>query len=194
MKAIFPSPPPRPRPVHQPSPVPWIADEVWTDWQYWKLDPLPPDFPTIEHPDLIVVTAEDRDRAPLAPIPPDAPLPRPGALEEHVCLLASTPPSVGIHSPIWPVCCDRLTTLVNHQGDGVPIDYLEAQTGSLDLAFLVEDLRRNWNCRSESELVEAMARGYGEILSFLREDGMAEGVAIYHCRSCGRVYVGGCHP
>lgn len=197
IRAVFPVPseaaqsvPTEPRA----SPVPWIADEVWTDWQYWINAPLPADYPTIEHPDLIPVEAEDLDRAPHATVPQGVPVPQPGSFTELVQQLATTPPASGVRSPCWPLCCGRLATLINHQGDGLPIEQIEVQTGPLDRAFLVGDLRSNWGCKSEDELADAMKRGYGESLSELREDGMSEGLVIFQCRACGRVYVGGCHP
>ena len=191
---LFPSPAPLPRKDPQRSPVPWISDEVWTDWQYWVVDPMPPDFPTVEDFRVIVAGVEDRERAPRASLPSEAPSPPRGTIEEHERHLARTPPSVGIRSPTWPICCDQLTTLVNHQGEGTPLEQIETETGALDHAFLVEDLRQNWNCKTGPELAEAMRRGYGESLKCLREDGVAEGIAVYQCRACGRVYVGGCHP
>lgn len=176
------------------SPVPWIADEVWTDWQYWVNAPLPVDFPTIEHPELIPVEAEDLERAPRAPVLQGVPVPQPGSVAELVQQLATTPPASGVRSPSWPMCCGRLATLINHQGDGLPIERIEAQTGPLDRAFFVGDLRSNWNCKTEDELAGARERGYAENLSALRENGTVEGLVIFQCRACGRVYVGGCHP
>ena len=92
------------------------------------------------------------------------------------------------------MCCGRLATLINHQGDGIPIEQIEAETGPLDHAFLAGDLRSNWGCKTEEQLTDAIKRGYGEGLSELRAHGVAEGLVIFQCRSCGRVYVGGCHP
>jgi hypothetical protein len=195
--ALFPpSRPPDPGPPPDPaaSPVPWIADEVWSAWQYWGSDPLPPDFPTIEYPDLFPADAADLERVPRGEVPAGVPVPPPGRYEELVQLLAKTPPSVGVRHPAWPMCCDRLATLINHQGDGVLLDAIEAEAGPLDRAFLIQDLRSNWNCKTEAHLVDAMSRGYADLLKALREDGVVEGLVIFQCRSCGRFYVGGCHP
>lgn len=189
-----PSPPRPPPPEPRQSPVPWIADEVWTDWQYWVDDPLPADFVTIEHPDLIPVEPEDLDRASRAAVPENVLVPAPGSHGELLQQLATTPPARGVRSPSWPMCCGRLATLINHQGDGVPIEQVEAETGPLDHAFLLGDLRRNWGCKTEAQLTEAMNRGYRESLGELRENGVAEALVIFQCRSCGRVFVGGCHP
>lgn len=190
-----PSPPPvsRPRPNTSVSPVAWVSDDVWSAWQYWGSDPVPSDFPTIEFPDLIPADAGDLERAPRAEIPPGAPVPPPGRVKELAQLLASTPPSVGVRHPVWPVCCSRLATLINHDGDGVELEKIESETGPLDRAFLAQDLRSNWDCRSDEQLADTMRRGYGESLEQLREGGV-EGLVIFQCRSCGRVYVGGCHP
>lgn len=199
IKSVFrsmfsPSPPPPPRPPDaSASPVAWISDDVWSAWQYWGSDPVPSDFPTIEFPDLIPADAGDLERAPRATIPAGVPLPPPGRVTELAGLLASTPPSVGVRHPVWPVCCSRLATLINHDGDGVPLDRIESETGPLDRAFLAQDLRSNWDCRTDEQLADAMSRGYGESLHALRE-GAVEGLVIFQCRSCGRIYVGGCHP
>lgn len=197
LRAMFPAPAPSPArtpPEPTSSPVAWIADEVWSAWRYWGSDPLPADFTTIEFPDLFPADAADLERVPRCTVPLGVSVPPPGRFDELVQLLATTPPSVGVRHPSWPMCCDRLATLINHQGDGVPLEAIEAETGPLDHAFLVQDLRSNWNCRTEADLAEAMRGGYAEPLKSLREDGVVEGLVIFQCRSCGRVYVGGCHP
>lgn len=174
------------------SPVPWIADEVWTDWQYWAVDPFPANFPTIEHPQVVAVREEDREHARAAV--PRGPAPPPGSLMEHVQLLATTPAASGVRAPIWPICCGRLATLVNHQGDGVPLEEIEGETGPLDGGFLMGPTSRHSGGKNDAQLADVMRRSYHESLSELREHGVAEGLVIFQCRACGRVYVGGCHP
>lgn len=196
LRAMFSSSPPtgpRPQPDPVASPVAWISDEVWSAWQYWGADPVPPEFPTIASPDLIPADAGDLDRVPRASIPPGVRVPPPGRVDELAQLLASTPPSVGVRHPTWPVCCNRLATLINHDGDGVPLDRIECETGPLEHAFLAQDLRSNWDCRTDEQLADAMSSGYGESLRALRE-GAVEGLVIFQCRSCGRIYVAACHP
>lgn len=199
LRAMLTVPSRAPAPLRSPlepaaSPVPWIADEVWTDWRYWAIDPLPANFPTIEHPQVASVRDEDRERAPRATVPRGAPVPPPGPLAEQVQRLAATPAASGVRAPIWPLCCDRLATLTNHQGDGVPLEVIEDEIGPLDGGFLVETLSSNSGGRTGPQLADAMKRGYHESLSELREHGVAEGLVIFQCRACGRVYVGGCHP
>ena len=80
------------------------------------------------------------------------------------------------------MCCDRLATLINRQGDGIPLGTIEAETGPLDHAFLIRDLRSNWSCRTEAEIAAAMSGGYAEPLKNLREDAVVEGLVIFQCR------------
>ena len=81
---------------------------------------------------LTIVTDDDRQRAPIATVPPGAPIPPQGTLEEHERLLESTRGGGYIGTVCWPICCGRLTTL--HWV--TEFDDLEAKAGRLNDCLL----------------------------------------------------------
>jgi hypothetical protein len=191
------TPPPGTRPVQTPrrARCPWIADEVWSAWQYWGSDPVPAGLPHHRIPRPVSGgRGRSGARPSLATVPPGASVPPPGTLRrtcatpgQHAALCRRSPPKLAhvLH---------RLATLINHQGDGVELEKIEAETGPLDRAFLIQDLRSNWNCRSDADSQMRCVAGTQNPSSSCDEDGVVEGLVIFQCRSCGRVYVGGCHP
>jgi hypothetical protein len=149
---------------------------------------------TIREPRLYRSTPSDLERVRPAPVPHGAPLPSTGTLEEHLAQLASTPPASGIEAPSWPICCDRVASLIHEQGVGQDIVEIESHTGPLDRAFVEAEVHEDWCPRDAVELREYLLVGYRDILEDARRDGGTDGLILHQCRACGRVYVGSCHP
>jgi hypothetical protein len=171
-----------------PSPVPWLADEVWRAWNPTAGAPEDAQCP-IQEPRVVRVTEEDRARAPTYPVPHGAPVPPPGSLDEHRARLHSTPGfGYGVELQVWPVCCDRLATLLDQD-----FREIERVTGPLDRAFLEQEIREDWPADS---LAQNLAQGFGPILADARARGLGrvDGVNVLQCRGCGRVYLGSYHP
>lgn len=165
--------------------MPWLSDAVWRMWNEGDAEaasfkepgrPISDAWPT-------VVTDGDRSRAPRGNIPQGISLPPTGTLEEHLRLLASTPGVGYLSSVHWPVCCDRLTTLIAPSLEGPDIPSIEEQVGPLDLALL-DVHREHRESGYWSERLTAMRRG--------RDGG--DGIVAFQCRACGRVYGSFCHP
>ena len=184
----------RPKPSNPPpSPVPWIADEVWQAWNAGGVADAS-DCP-IHEPTVMTVSDHDRRRAPALPRGLDEPVPPQANVDEMVLLLLSTPPSfLGLHDPVWPRCCQRPATLVNSQGRGRVLNAIEARAGSLDRAYIEREIREGWGARTREELTDLLDKGFAVQLREMRRRGAADGVNIFHCRACGKVYVASCHP
>lgn len=183
--------------VAVPSPVAWIGDAVWSRWM-WKTQftdrANEHERTTIREPRLYISTPSDLERVRSAPVPHGAPLPSTGTLEEHLALLASTPPASGVLAPSWPICCVRLTSLIHEQGVGQDIVEIESHTGPLDRAYVEAEVREDWSPRDAAEIGDYLAVGYRDVLAVARRSGGTDGLILHQCRACGRVYVGSCHP
>ena len=172
------------------SPVPWVSDGVWTAW-YGRVPAGSVDedelSDAIEQAQVVVATMSDRSRVPRVPVPTGAPVPPTGGLAEQVQRLAQTQgPGFGTLHPIWPVCCERLATLVLTEGveaGPLTVRALEALAGqTLDAAWL------------EGE-EGTSAETYGPALKTLRESETGhDGINVFQWRHCGRIYLGSCHP
>lgn len=90
------------------------------------------------------------------------------------------------------MCCGRLATLINQEGHGRTIANIESETGPLDLAFMEMEIWHDWAPLDQAALDSAFASGYGEL--FRELEGSSQGVLIFQCRACGRIYVGSCTP
>jgi hypothetical protein len=174
------------------SPVPWLSDEVWRAWNAGDASardvqvagkPISGALPTR-------VTDDDRRRAARRPPTAGAPLPVRGTLEQHGALLASTP-GLGYFSTVrWPVCCERLSTLIS-DGGTLDLRALERVAGSLDHALTEAHLPPG----AADEERFAREGGWTRTLAEMRagEHG-GDGIALFECRACGRVYGAYCHP
>jgi hypothetical protein len=180
------------------SPVPWLADPVWR-----RLNPAgyaarraalvgPALGTAVVRPSVIPVTDDDRDRAPVLPEPRGA-VPPAGTVDEQLRRLRDTPGSGRIHSPVWPYCCERLATLIACQDGGERLAEIEASAGPLDRAFLDGELDGWGGPGADRAALER--QGWSAVLAGMR-DGThtGQGIAIYCCRACGRVYVASCAP
>ncbi len=167
------------------SPFPWIINEVWTSWN--KSNPTAADIYDGSSPIrdfvLTVVSVNDVRRAPIMPVPPDVLVPPQGTLLEHEKLLNGTTGGGYIGMVRWPICDERLTTLLMESGSGIHLADIESQTGPLDQALLevytidttdTQDIvYRDW----ANKLQQMRLRKYG-----------GDGINIFHCRTCGRIY------
>lgn len=181
------------------SPVPWITDEIWSRW-VWSHRLCGPSgetepFPVLRDPRLYVVTRDDLARAPIASSEPGAALPAWKLYDENLKELQSLLADfVGIFDPAWPMCCGRLATVINEQGLGRSLASIEAETGSLDLAFMEMEIWHDWCPRNEGEIARAWQTGYREFLEKARKGDAFGGTLLFQCRACGRVYVSSCTP
>lgn len=172
-----------------PSPIPWIADQLWDQWNPPNglcLDGRAP----IEEPQLEEVTEADLVRIPPSPV--QGQVPPEGSLEEQLTRLLSTPQSaMATFSPVWPVCCKRLTTLVNSQGEGIQLEELNP-TGPLEKSYLESQFKYTMQVsRTSREEFEAVLH---KALDELRQTGFIDGLNVFECRVCGRKYLASCHP
>jgi len=173
-------------------PVPWLSDEVWHQWNAGEANardlkvagkPISDASPT-------AVTDDDRRRAPRRSPIPDAPLPVRGTLEQHGALLASTP-GLGYFAVVrWPVCCERLSTLIC-EGGSLDLRALEGVAGSLEHALTEAHLPPG------ATDAERFARegGWTRTLGEMRAGNHGgDGIALFECRAGGRLYGAYCHP
>lgn len=186
--------PPPPSPADVPfvrSPVPWISDEIWSSWQTGEPGG---DFPAFRDPRLYIVTRDDLSRARIATVDSSAPIPGWRTFRENLSQLQSLRSASGeIRDPSWPMCCGRLSTLINEEGGGRSLASIEAETGPLDLAFMEMEVWHDWSPRNEQDVEKVWQTGYQEILGEARKDDALGGVLLFQCRACGRVYVGSCN-
>lgn len=172
------------------SPVPWVSDEIWTSWRTADADQ---ERRALRDPRLYVVSRDDLRRAPVASIESGARVPAWTTFEDNLRQLqALRLSSGGVLDPSWPMCCGRLATLINQEGHGRTIANIESETGPLDLAFMEMEIWHDWAPLDQAALDSAFASGYGEL--FRELEGSSQGVLIFQCRACGRIYVGSCTP
>lgn len=174
------------------SPVPWVSDQIWTSWSGGGSDEK---YPALRDPRLYVVSRDDLRRAPIASIELGAKVPPWATFNANQQQLQElTLESGGVLDPSWPMCCGRLATLINQEGHGRSIGSIEAETGPLDLAFMEMEIWHDWSPRNQEELDAAFAVGYRDLFKELGRDGALQGVLLFQCRACGRIYVGSCTP
>lgn len=180
-----------------PSPVPWLSELVWRRWN--ANNPLGASLKTPGHPISDAwptpVTDDDRRRAPRGPIPPSAPVPPVGTVEEHARLLESTPGEGYIGCIHWAVCCDRLTTLIGPT-IGMEIPELEAIVGPLDLGIIEADNLVAFASRDPDEIDRAIRNSpwISELQKMRTGKLGCDGINFLQCYSCGRVYVVSSEP
>lgn len=164
------------------SPYPWLADEVWATWALGE-----PYEPVLADTEPVAVSDADRERAPRMPVDRAAPLPPAGDVEAQRARLLATERGMFLGRVVWPLCCERLATLVYSETGTIRFNELEAVAGPLDAALTdagaadtlqpADHARRSW-----SALLADVRRG--------RHGG--GGLLFWHCRACGRVYGGYC--
>lgn len=171
------------------SPVPWISDAVWSDWNRY---PTKSAACPVAAPQLCPVTDGDRARAPRLHIA-RASTPPPGDRASQLHHLLSTPrASGGVIHPYWPLCCDRLAVLISCNGGGLTLADVEAQTGPLDLAYLETEIENGWAPRAAEELDRFLREGFRELLESIRRGKGDGGLNIFRCSCCERIYLASC--
>lgn len=174
------------------SPVPWVSDEIWTSWTASEPDQ---ERPALRDPRLYIVSRDDLRRAPVGSIETGAEVPAWTTFDVNLRQLqALRLSSGGLLDPSWPMCCGRLATLINQEGYGRSIASIEAETGPLDLAFMEMEIWHDWAPQDQRALDAAFAGGYGELFQELGREDALQGVLLFQCRACGRIYVGSCAP
>lgn len=151
------------------SPYPFISDEKWRGWRGYAGDDLGMGARTLE---MNLVTVSEDQKARIASRPMSGPSPVPGTIDECALQLRELKSDVFLMGPgNWPVCCDRLATLMGSDELGKA----EAQLGPLD-ACAVGEGSDSWpnECRSWRAK---------------NADQPKDGVAFFQCRGCGRPYV-----
>lgn len=175
------------------SPVPWIADEVWTCWI--DPDPTQPYRETLVSPGVIVVSDDDRKRSIPAPGYAHTAAPRMEPEDAARCFAAlkGTPSShATTFSPLWPICCGKLATLINAQGAGADICEIEAAYGPLDHTYLEHLIPPAARARPKG--LRRFEASISKDLQEMRRWGSFSGLLIFKCRTCGRHYVSTCIP
>jgi hypothetical protein len=175
--------------------VPWLSDAIWRAWNEGDADarnvklrgkPISDARPT-------AVTEDDRCRAARRAPPGAAPntaLPPRGTLAQHGALLESTPGLGYLAAVQWPVCCERLTTLISENGS-LDLAALESASGSLNFVLTEAHLPSG----SSNEQRFAREGAWVRTLAEMRAGEHAgDGTALFECRDCGRIYGAYCHP
>jgi hypothetical protein len=173
--------------VRSKSPVAWVSDVVWS---HWMDDPATPFRCPISEPKVMAATDSDRERARIARVSEGdmAPI---AVFSSQESLLLGTPwANFGVFCPTWPVCCNRLATLFWDQGSGPLLQEIESSTGPLDKAYLEGETRTSpATARREYELALA------KVLASIRlGHPKFDGILLFQCRACWRVYVASCEP
>ena len=171
------------------SPVPWISTALWRRENRRSLEMELETGPATLAPCLVdatafVAEAADQAGAPVAVVADDAPVPEPAPRAKLQAQLEAPPNATGLYLdlPSWPVCCERLTTLVDCGfGDGGLPDALP------EAHHLRAEIRAMADAADEAEVERYAAEPYGK-------EELEDGVALFHCRACGRVYLGSYHP
>ena len=181
------------------APIPWIRDPVWTalvrpdhasPFQLRNLADNPRE--TIRNPQLLEVTPGDLQRISGPAAPCAAPLEQSRLSALRRALLSTRGP-FALRSPVWPICCATLSTLVHSQGKGVSLSALENQTGPLDQAFLEKELQ-GWG-GPNADLEATFRRGWGGVLEEIRTGlHSGAGINLFRCGTCQRHYVASCSP
>ena len=167
------------------SPVPWISDETWRRENSWGVPDYEAEHPAVDGARPMLAVDFDRQIAPKIATSDNGQLAPTGSLEEQKERLDSPPASraLRIYSPIWPVCCNRLSTLVGHDGVDEVFEAVIEQTHHLR-AEVVAD----WDVDPENEphKVEGLVKRTYD------DDQLQPGKGLYHCANCGSVYVATC--
>ena len=175
-----------------PSPVAWLSNEIWRSWNDGDAGardvqepgkPISDAWPT-------PVTGNDRRRAARRNVAEGQPPPPAGTLEEHRARLESTPGLGYLSSVHWPVCCERLGTLISESGS-LDLELLEREAGSLDRVLTEGHLPPG---TSDGERFAREGTWQRTLAKMRAGTHSGDGVALFQCRACGRIYGAYCHP
>jgi len=175
------------------SPVPWISDAIWSSWVAQSSESV--ERPALRDPRLFVVTRDDQRRAPTIVVEEGSKVPSWATYDANLAELGTLRVrSGGVLDPSWPMCCGRLATLINQEGEGRSLLSIEAEGGALDLAFMEMEIWHDWAPQDQNAVESAFRTGYEDLFTQLGKDGPLEGVLLFQCRACERIYVGSCTP
>ena len=176
----------------QGAPVSWLADSVWRRLQPFQTRWLVGSV-LVRSPTLTSANGQDHERVPRLSLKPGLPVPPEMKAQPALRALATmTGPSM-ICQPVWPYCCNRLATLISWQGGAADLTRIEQEAGPLDQAFLAEEFA-SWGGGAE-EQERFYQAGWSEVLAMMRSGRHSgQGVNIFQCRACGRIYVASCAP
>lgn len=162
-------------------PFPWISEKVWRVW-----NPVQTDVGQrnpIREPLVVRVSEGDGQRAGRWRIEPEGAAPSSSNLADHEALLETTRGQGYVGQVRWPVCCDRLATLIMSSGTGHDLREIEREAGNLNNALLESHVEDGGG--DLPELLQDWSTNLAEIRSG-RHAG--DGVNLFWCRVCGRVY------
>jgi hypothetical protein len=153
-------------------------------------DPSTPFRCPISEPRVMAATDSDRARARSARVSEGDAAPVAVFSSQESLLLGTPWANFAVFCPTWPVCCGRLATLFWDQGCGPPLQEIESRTGPLDTAYLEGETRTS---------PATARRGYeldlAERLAMIRRgQPNFDGLLLFQCRDCARVYVASCEP
>lgn len=162
----------------EPSPTPWISDAVWQQRHQWERfgnlrGPEDTEGPLLDA-ETYVVSATERAAAPVVAFPRPPAVPRDVDPTVGDRLLRQTP-EIGafFRAARWPVCCQSMTVLRLVQPTTAELVGFERAGSPLDAAVVPPAHREGWALE----------------LGSIRAGGRAvNGVNVFHCAVCGRVY------
>ncbi len=161
------------------SPVAWISTETWRREESWTNPDQEQRYPCIHTPEMVVVDATQCESPMTMAVSDSVATPPRGKPEEHLERLEDTPETYAfqLHSPRWPICCERLAVLVGYRG-------VDAAFGEMiDRAcFLPQDRERWYEGVVGTNSSDEKLLPYGE--EQLRNEDL-----LFHCHDCGTLYV-----
>jgi hypothetical protein len=180
----------------QNSPLPCIADGTWAQLnpKTFLNERMPGKTPIVSNLEVVEVTSDDLERVPLLHnvkiFGIDTAHTQPLSKRDQINALRKTHSLGTIHNPTWPWCCERLGTLVEHHLKSEGLAIIEKECGPLEKAYLEREIA-SWpkDKQNESSTV------WTPILQQIRQGRHeGQGVNIFACRLCQRVYLGSCGP
>lgn len=116
--------------------------------------------------------------APVEPLVVALPLPPPGTLATQEVRLAAVRGGGHVVGVEWPVCCDRLAVLHFHNGAGETLD------AALDAGILDDCLLREGAPAPSEDRAQ-----WAEMMERVRKrKHSGEGMSVFRCAACGRLY------
>jgi len=175
------------------SPLPWIGHAVWKQLVSGRRSALQSRAAVlVEHPTVLSVNKDDLSRSPIIRVGGGKYAPVQNKQDAY--LLLTTQKGRGeIMNPVWPLCCEGLTTLVGHHVSKESLGRFEADAGPLDHAFIAEELHE-W-ATTDGEREQVMLLGFSQILADIRmEKHSGMGVNVFRCARCTHAFIASCGP
>jgi hypothetical protein len=134
--------------------------------------------PIVRDAVVIVVGDDDFKRAPI--LGGDGPAAPIGSPAEHEARLRATVGPGRVVGAHWPVCCGGLATLVVHHGAG--------ESTLLDEPSLTRCILRAAAEESDPSFDAGLAEWSALLESVRQRCHGGDGISLFRCRRCGRVY------